>query len=50
MDQRAGSLAKLLQRADEDEQSGLPDAPWPPNFPKMPGEPKRVQPSKARND
>ena len=26
------------------------DMPYPPNFPKMPGEPKRVQPSKARHD
>ncbi|GAA4559741.1 non-homologous end-joining DNA ligase [Planotetraspora kaengkrachanensis] len=24
------------------------DMPYPPNYPKMPGEPKRVQPSKAR--
>ena len=26
------------------------DMPYPPNYPKMPGEPKRVQPSKARDD
>ena len=24
------------------------DAPYPPQFPKMPGEPMRVQPSRAR--
>jgi len=24
------------------------EAPYPPNFPKMPGEPPRVQPSRAR--
>jgi hypothetical protein len=28
----------------------LEDAPWPPHFAKQPGEPKRVQPSRARND
>jgi hypothetical protein len=26
----------------------LGEAPYPPNFPKMPGEPPRVQPSRAR--
>ena len=26
------------------------EEPYPPEYPKMPGEPKRVQPSKARND
>jgi DNA ligase D-like protein (predicted polymerase) len=50
MDAHAGSLEKLLRRADADEEAGLPDAPWPPNFKKMPGEAKRVQPSRARKD
>jgi hypothetical protein len=27
---------------------GLTDAPWPPVYPKMPGEPPRVAPSRAR--
>jgi hypothetical protein len=27
-------------------QRGLGDLPYPPEYPKMPGEPKRVQPSK----
>lgn len=27
---------------------GLGDAPWPPHYPKQPGEPPRVQPSKQR--
>ncbi len=27
---------------------GVGEAPYPPHFPKMPGEPKRVQPSRAR--
>jgi DNA primase len=48
LDQSAGSLAKLLQQAQRDEDGGLPDAPWPPNFRKMPGEARRVQPSRAR--
>jgi hypothetical protein len=44
-----GSLDPLLELADRDEQDrGLGDAPYPPQFPKMPGEPKRVQPSRAR--
>jgi hypothetical protein len=29
-----------------DEERGLGDLPYPPNYPKMPGEPPRVQPSK----
>jgi bifunctional non-homologous end joining protein LigD len=50
MDSHAGSLAGLLDLARRDEEAGLGDAPWPPNFPKAPGEPKRVQPSRARKD
>ena len=30
--------------------SGLLDAPWPPVYPKMPGEPPRVAPSRARRE
>ena len=45
-----GSLAALLELADRDEAQGLGDAPWPPQFPKAPGEPRRVQPSRARRD
>ena len=40
----------LLDLARRDEEGGLGDAPWPPNFAKQPGEPKRVQPSRARRD
>jgi bifunctional non-homologous end joining protein LigD len=50
IDKAAGSLDSLLELSLEDERKGLGDAPWPPNFPKMPGEPKRVQPSKARKE
>lgn len=50
IDEAVGSLTSLLELARTDEKKGLGDAPWPPNFPKMPGEPKRVQPSKAKRD
>jgi DNA ligase D len=40
---------RLLQGwVQRDESKGLGEAPYPPNFPKMPGEPPRVQPSRAR--
>ncbi len=50
IDAHAGSLIALLELAQRDEDAGLPDAPWPPNFRKMPGEASRVQPSRARKD
>jgi len=44
------SIAPLLEWAERDERDrGLEDAPYPPNFPKMAGEPLRVQPSRARS-
>lgn len=48
MDDAAGSLAQLLDLADRDEAAGLGDAPWPPHFRKMEGEPARVAPSRAK--
>jgi bifunctional non-homologous end joining protein LigD len=48
IDAHAGSLDALLEQARRDEESGLGDAPWPPHFRKQEGEPKRVQPSRAR--
>jgi bifunctional non-homologous end joining protein LigD len=48
IDENAGSLEQLLELAARDEAEGLGDAPWPPHFPKQRGEPKRVQPSRAR--
>lgn len=48
MDAAAGSLGKLLDLAARDEASGLGDAPWPPHFRKMDGEPARVSPSRAK--
>ncbi|WP_219467545.1 non-homologous end-joining DNA ligase [Nonomuraea rhizosphaerae] len=47
MDDQAYSIEPLLERYEADERG---DMPYPPNYPKMPGEPKRVQPSKARPD
>jgi len=43
------SLEPLLELADRDEREhGAGDLPYPPEYPKMPGEPKRVQPSRAK--
>ena len=51
IDDQAFSLEPLLEWAERDERDrGLGDMPYPPNYPKMEGEPKRVQPSKARED
>jgi bifunctional non-homologous end joining protein LigD len=48
MDEAAGSIERLLELAAEDESAGLGDAPWPPHFRKMEGEPARVAPSRSR--
>ena len=48
IDRNAGSLDQLLDLARRDEEGGLGDAPWPPHFAKQRGEPKRVQPSRAK--
>ena len=48
IDEKPGTLTKLLDLAARDEAEGLGDAPWPPHFRKQKGEPTRVQPSKAR--
>jgi DNA ligase D-like protein (predicted polymerase) len=48
IDAHSGSLAGLLELVERDEQAGLGDGAWPPQFPKQPGEPKRVQPSRAK--
>jgi DNA ligase D-like protein (predicted polymerase) len=42
------SLEPLLERSAHDMAAGLMDAPWPPVYPKMPNEPPRVAPSRAR--
>ena len=44
------SLEPLLALVEADKARGLHDAPWPPVYPKMPDEPPRVAPSRARKD
>jgi hypothetical protein len=48
IDRAAGSLEPLLELTARHEAEGLGDAPWPPQYPKQPGEPPRVQPSRRR--
>jgi hypothetical protein len=50
IDDVAHDLTPLLEWVERDERDGLGDMPYPPEYPKMPGEPKRVQPSRARPD
>ncbi|WP_067186553.1 non-homologous end-joining DNA ligase [Microtetraspora niveoalba] len=47
IDDEAFDIETLLEWYAADDRG---DLPYPPNYPKMPGEPKRVQPSKARSD
>jgi DNA ligase D len=46
----AHSLEPLLDLYRRFEEEGYGDMPYPPDYPKMPGEPKRVQPSRARSE
>src|ERR1700674_1261597 len=48
IDAATGSLEALLELAARQEAAGLPDAPWPPNYPRQPGEAPRVPPSRPR--
>jgi hypothetical protein len=48
IDGTVNDLHALLEWVEREEAQGLGEAPYPPNFPKMPGEPKRVQPSRAK--
>jgi DNA ligase D len=50
IDAHAHSLEPLRDLVAKHESEGLGDAAWPPQFPKAPGEPKRVQPSRAKKD
>ncbi|MFN8173759.1 MAG: non-homologous end-joining DNA ligase [Solirubrobacteraceae bacterium] len=49
IDDVAHSLEPLLALYERDESEGEGDMPYPPDYPKMPGEPKRVQPSRDRD-
>jgi len=48
IDDEPQSLAPLLDLWAADRDRGLPDASWPPVYPKMPHEPPRVAPSRAK--
>ena len=50
IDEAAGSIEGLLEWVERDEAAGLGDAPWPPHYPKQPGEPRRVTPSRRKKD
>src|SRR4051812_30734892 len=46
IDASPGSIEGLLALAEAQQAAGLPDAPWPPNYAKQPGEAPRVAPSR----
>jgi DNA ligase D len=48
IDEAPQSLEPLLAMHERDRADGLLDAPWPPVYPKMPDEPPRVAPSRAK--
>lgn len=50
MEDETHDLTPTLERVERDEEQGLGDAPWPPHYAKQPGEPKRVSPSRAREE
>jgi DNA ligase D len=45
---RPQPLDAVLALHERDRANGLLDAPWPPVYPKVPGEPPRVAPSRAK--
>jgi DNA ligase D len=48
MNDHPQSLEPFLDMVRADQAAGLVDAPWPPVYPKMAGEPPRVAPSRAK--
>ena len=48
MDTAPQDIGELVARFADDIADGIPDAPWPPVYPKMPNEAPRVQPSRAK--
>ncbi len=50
IDDVAQDVEPLVDRYRSDLAKGIPDAPWPPVYPKMPDEASRVHPSRARRD
>lgn len=49
IDDAVCDLDALLEWVEREEAEGIGEAPYPPNFPKQPGEPPRVQPSRAKS-
>ena len=50
IDDAVGDVANATALWDKDVERGLGELNFPPDYPKMPGEPPRVQPSKRRQD
>jgi DNA ligase D len=50
MDDAPQAIEPLVERYRADLARGIPDAPWPPVYPKMPDEAPRVNPSRARHE
>lgn len=50
IDEYAGDVTAAISLWDRDVERGLGELNFPPDYPKMPGEPPRVQPSKRRAD
>ena len=48
IDDQPQTIEPLVERYRDDLAAGIPDAPWPPVYPKMPDEAPRVAPSRAR--
>lgn len=48
LDEQAHSLEPVFEWVARDERAGAGEAPFPPHFPKVPGEPPRVSPTRAR--
>ncbi|AKF04066.1 non-homologous end-joining DNA ligase [Sandaracinus amylolyticus] len=49
IDETRCTLDALLELSAKQEAEGQGDAPWPPHYAKQPGEPPRVQPSRAKS-
>ncbi|WP_106298447.1 ATP-dependent DNA ligase [Knoellia remsis] len=50
MNDTVGDIGPAIALWDKDIERGLGELNFPPDYPKMPGEPPRVQPSKRRTD
>ena len=50
LDEAVGDVSRAIALWDLDVERGLGELNFPPDYPKMPGEPPRVQPSKRRQD